>query len=368
MKILKRIGIITFHDADNYGAVLQAYALTQSIKNIKLDLQVEIINYKMPFILRSYKLIKFKNKNIYIFIRTLLSSVINLKVRSIKKLKFKSFRKRYMSLSDNVYYKAKEINGYDAYIVGSDQVWNSDITGYEAVFFLDFCNDSAQKISYAASIGKNKLSESDVDFIKQHINNLDFISVREDNAVELIKAFTNKKVSRVLDPTFLLGEYEWAKLVSDKKITQDFILLYMVSMNEEALKVADLISKMMKLPVWYINDSYKKDKYKFKHIRGIGPLEFLNLFKNAKFIVTTSFHGTAFSIIFNKNFVTVPYKRTSSRMVDLLKRIKLEKRIIETSSEIDNKYEFNIDYTIPNGILKQEKEQSLMFLKEALQL
>jgi hypothetical protein len=155
-------------------------------------------------------------------------------------------------------------------------------------------------------------------------------------------------------------------LVSDKKITQDFILLYMVSMNEEALKVADIISKMMKLPVWYINDSYKKDKYKFKHIRGIGPLEFLVLVKNAKFIVTTSFHGTAFSIIFNKKFVTVPYKRTSSRMVELLKRIKLENRIIEASSEFDSNYEFNIDYTIPNEMLEQEKEKSLMFLKEAL--
>jgi polysaccharide pyruvyl transferase WcaK-like protein len=361
-----KIGILTFHDADNYGAVLQAYALTESIKNIKLDLQVEIINYKMPFILRPYKLIRFKTEDIYTFIRTLLSSVIYLKVRGIKKSKFNAFRKRYMSLSDNVYYKAKEINGYDAYIVGSDQVWNSDITGYEDIFFLSFCNNSAKKISYAASIGKNKLTKLDAEFIKQHIDNLEFISVREDNAVELIKAFTNKKICRVLDPTFLLGEYEWAKLVSDKKITQDFILLYMVSMNEEALKVADIISKMMKLPVWYINDSYKKDKYKFKHIRGIGPLEFLVLVKNAKFIVTTSFHGTAFSIIFNKKFVTVPYKRTSSRMVELLKRIKLENRIIEASSEFDSNYEFNIDYTIPNEILEQEKEKSLMFLKEAL--
>lgn len=362
-----KIGILTFHDADNCGAVLQAYALTESIKKIKKESKVEIINYKMPFILNTYRIIRLNTMNIYLLIKTFLSSLVYLKVRVIKKSKFKMFRKRYMSISKKIYKQKPAKDEYDSYIVGSDQVWNSDITGYEKIFFLDFCDSNSRKISYAASIGKNILNRKDVEFIKQHINNFDFISVREDTAADIIRNYTNKKVFRVLDPTFLLDKNTWMNLIDDDKIgIEDYILLYMVSINEEALKVADIISKKLNLPVLYINDSYRKNKYGFKHVRSVGPIDFLKLIKGAKFVVTSSFHGTAFSIIFNKKFFTVPYKETSSRMIDLLKLLNLESRIIENSNELKNHDNYNIDYYITNQILESEREKSLKFLRHAL--
>ena len=117
-----KIGILTFHDADNCGAVLQAYALTESIKKIKQDSKVEIINYKMPFILNTYRIIRLNTMKIDLLIKSFLSSLVYLKIRVIKKSKFKMFRKKYMSISKKIYKKTLAKHEYDVYIVGSDQV------------------------------------------------------------------------------------------------------------------------------------------------------------------------------------------------------------------------------------------------------
>ena len=132
-----KIGILTFHDADNYGAILQAYALQETIKKINSD--VEIINYKQPNIVKSYRLIKVYTNSIYNLIRSILSSLIHLYNNCKRKSKFRSFRKKYMNISREIYYQSSKIKGKDIYITGSDQVWNGEITNYDRTYFLNFC-------------------------------------------------------------------------------------------------------------------------------------------------------------------------------------------------------------------------------------
>ncbi|WP_158735767.1 polysaccharide pyruvyl transferase family protein [Alteribacillus sp. YIM 98480] len=363
-----KIGILTFHDADNYGAVLQAYALKESIQRINNNWNVQVVDYKMSYIIKNYKLIKINTKNPTILIKSLILTLLTLKTNITKKIKFNRFRNDYMNLSDSVYHKPEDIKEFDSFIIGSDQVWNFDITKGDSIFFLDFCNEKTKKISYAASIGNDKLSLKEINHIKKNINNIDNISVREHSAVNILNKITDKHVHRVLDPTLLADITIWNNVIKQNAKTRNekYILVYMVSTNEEVLKTAELVSKKKGLKVLLIHDSFKNNKYGFQHLKGIGPVEFVQLIKNAEYIVTNSFHGTTFSIIFNKNFITIPHKVTGSRMNNLLELLNLEKRLINKREDANEIIKFNIDYTLPNMLLKQEKEKSLKFLVESL--
>ena len=357
-----KIGILTFHMADNYGAILQAYALKEIIKSIEND--VEIINYKQHSIEKNYKIIVFYKNNIF---KSLIANIVYFRTRIIKKRKFNNFRKMYLNITSKVYKNSYSINGKDIYIVGSDQVWNGNITNYDTTFFLDFCNKSNKKISYAASIGKDTLTVKDLDFIKNNISNLDFISVRESTVIDTLKELTNKEIVRCLDPTLLINKNDWDKFIYNTKINGNYLLIYSLTENQEILNVAKIISKKLNLNVLYINDTIRKVRYGFKKVKQVGPEDFLSLIKNAYFVVTDSFHGTAFSIIFNKDFITVPHKTTGSRMISLLNLLKLDSRIITNSTELNDEFDYHIDFKETNNILNIEKAKSFEFLKKSIE-
>jgi len=363
---MKKIGIITFHDADNFGAVLQAYALKETIKKVEND--VEILNYKQPLILKSYRIIQINTNNLKSLIKSVLSSIIYLNIRISRKIKFSSFRNKYLDLSEEIY-KKSEIQGKDVYIAGSDQIWNGEITGYDNTFFLSFPRGTAKGITYAASLGKDMINDQEREFLNKNINNIDCISVREDSAVHILYGFTDKKISHVLDPTLLVEQSAWDKLIIDKynHNKEKYLLIYSLSFDIELLRVAELVSKKLNLKVLYINNSIRRNKFGFKNIRTPSPEEFVTLFKNASFIVTNSFHGTAFSIIFNKDFITIPHKMRGTRMTSLLNLLKLEDRIITSSDQLTEDFILNIDYHIPNELLKLEKEKSFAFLKQSIE-
>ncbi|MDD4320858.1 MAG: polysaccharide pyruvyl transferase family protein [Acidaminococcaceae bacterium] len=362
MMIIK-IGILTFHDADNYGAVLQAYALKETIKKIEED--VEILNYKRQV----------SSRNIILLIKSILSTLMYLyPPRSIRKIKFTKFRNKYMDISKDTFFNSAEIKGKDIYVVGSDQVWNSEITNYDEAYFLKFCRGHEKKIAYAASIGKDILKHEEKKFLKNNVSNIDYISVREDSAVKIIRDFIEKKVTHVLDPTLLADRDIWDRLICENKNRSNYLLVYRLTDNEEVLRVAELIAKKLKLKVLYIdnlalskNCLIRKRRYKFRDIKGVGPIDFITLFKNASFVVTNSFHGTAFSIVFNKDFITIPHETRGTRMISLLKLLKLDHRLITNSKQLTDDYPLNIDYQIPNKLLEREREKSIAFLKNAIE-
>ena len=357
---------MTFHDADNYGAVLQAYALQETVKKIEKD--VNIINYKQPFIIKGYRIIKINTRNVKSFAKSLVFTLAHLYNRSIRKRKFSTFRRKYLELSEPIW-KSIEIKGWDAYIVGSDQIWNGNNTLYDKTFFLSFCLKNKKRIAYAASIGKDIRTEKDRGFIEKNIHHIDYISVREDSAKEILRNFTDKEIIHVLDPSLLADRSIWDELIYEHReiYKRKYLFLYNIPRNEEIFRIANHISKKLNLPVIYMNNSIRNNPYGFRKIKGAGPEEFLTFIKNASFVVTNSFHCTAFSIVFNRNFITLPTNRSTTRMSSLLALLKLENRLIRDFNEIKDDYQTEIDYTIPNELLKEEKEKSFSFLRQSLE-
>jgi hypothetical protein len=374
MKKLK-IGILTFHDGDNFGSVLQAYALQETVKQFNTDC-VEIINYKQPYLLDKFKLITFNKSSPKKFIISLIDNMLFTSCRYLAKIRYRDFRDKYMNISSVKYFNSRDINGYDAYIVGSDQVWNNEIIRDDETFFLGFCTNNQKKIAYAASIGNNNICGEQLDWLKKHINNIDYISVREDSAMKTISSLTKKEVVQVLDPALLADQKLWDKFVKVKKYRTSYLLLYRIYANDELYNVANKIARHLNLKVIYIHYrsnnpkvldySNKPYKYDFKNVRSAGPKDFITLLKNANFIVTNSFHATAFSIIFNKNFIVVPDKERGDRLISLLNMLKLSKRIITSYTQVLENFNFEVNYETANEILSKEKEKSLCFLQNAL--
>ncbi len=359
-----KVGILTFHEANNYGAVLQAYALQETIAGFDID--TEIINYVQPYIIYRYKPVRVDKTNVAAFFKSILSTALHYKNFTIKQKKFDLFRREFLKISDTKYFKSDLIDGYEVYIAGSDQIWNFRITNYDEVFFLKFADSKTLRISYAASIGHNNLNEKDRMFLKDHIDCFDYISVREASVIQLLKEMTQKELVNVLDPSLLLPTNEWNKINSNSFNNKNYIFVYSVSASNKIVEVINKVSKFYDIDIYVLTDKLTVGVKNHIRCRDIGPVEFIDLISNAKLVITDSFHGTAFSIIFEKNFISVPNEVGSSRVKNLLKTLSLENRIINEPEEIDQQYIYDIDYELPSKILASERNKSISFLKNAI--
>jgi len=271
-----------------------------------------------------------------------------------------------MDISQEKFNTVSSIKGKEVYIVGSDQVWNEQITNNDDAFFLTFCKNNEKKIAYAVSVGNDIISDSNKVFIKNNMSNFDYVSVRESELKNILESFTEKTIYHVLDPTLLADRRIWDKFIKSNKFKYKYLLLYMLTGNEEVMKVANLVSKKLNLKVISISNSIKKNPYGFKNIRRVGPIDFISLISNASFIVTDSFHGTAFSIIFNRDFITIPHETRGNRMISLLNLLNLNSRIVKNVDSIKDDFNYHIDYEMPNELLNKYKIASLNFLKQAI--
>lgn len=357
-----KIGIITFHRALNFGAILQTYALQRTIKD--LGFECETIDYRSDKVEANHRPISLKK---LIHIRSFLFSVINNRVEFINKKKFRTFLKKNITLSSRMFKNDYDFSDqYSCVITGSDQVWNYIVTGDENTFLLDFVGESTLKCSYAASFGVENIPDAHVDRYAKLLSKIDMISVREKSGVKLVDQLINKTPELVLDPTLLINKDEWFKLSHSNTKTQQYILIYVIVESETLFNFAKELSQTTGLELVYINDKIKAQKG-IKNIRNAGPSEWLDLFYNASYIVTNSFHGTAFSINFNKEFyvemLPKPAK-VNSRIVDILKMFNLEDRKIENDKPIDASRK--IDYSEVNKILTKERKNSISFLTSML--
>lgn len=359
-----KVGILTFHDANNYGAALQAYGLQEAIKSLEID--VEIINYVQPYIVNKYRTIRIDNSNLKKFFKSVLSTVLHYKNFSMKEKEFNQFRNEFLKISNTKYNDMTTIKGYDIFVAGSDQIWNFKITNYDTAFFLDFVDSSSLKVSYAASIGDVVLNDNDKMFIKNYISNFDYISIREESGIQALQELTKKELVHVLDPTFLLDKDKWGNICLNKYNGKEYIFVYSVSASNKIIQIVNKISQILDLEVYLLTDKLNVKVKNHKRCYGIGPIEFIDLVKNAKFVISDSFHGTAFSIIFEKNFISVSNEVGGTRIKDLLERLNLSNRVIKNLDEINQQYEFEINYIIVNEILKLEKNKSVNFLKECI--
>lgn len=363
---MKKTATITFHRAINYGAVLQAYALQHSI--IKFGIKNEIINYKCKTIDDWYKLIDLKSLKLFA------KSLIMLKSRYCKRKKFNNFIKKNIYLTDNA---SKDLlvsndfnNKYDFFITGSDQVWNYEITNFDGVYFLDFVRNSNKMKSYAASLGMSDIPEALKNKYKNYLERFSTIMVREKTGAELIGDLIDKKIDVVLDPVLLLNKNEWNKLTFKTKfdnMKNEYILVYMS--NLEIKRFAEELSLKYKLKVFNIADLIFKKKNQIGETEAqLGPEEFISAIKNAKFVVTASFHAMAFSIIFNKEFfinINEEAKSKSSRLIDLLSLLEIDNREIKNCKVDDFKL---LNWEKINEKLDKEKNISIKKLKQMLDI
>ena len=369
---MKNAGIITFHCADNYGAVLQVYALQKMLQQLNID--AEIIDFRpkeltIPYN-HSFNFYKnYKSKGLMRTIKLSMSKIY--KYRDIKRRldSFSDFRKQNLKLSNESYAYSKDLCKnpplYDFYVTGSDQVWNPHYImniGYS--YFLDFVNSESVKISYAASIAQD-VEEELVEEYKKQLSEFNYISIREESSVDFLRQITDKDIKVTLDPTLLLDKQEWGKISKSPNLGEKYILVYDLIQNNELIKIANQLSSELGMRIIsYSNKRNYINSIESFHYRG--PSEFLGLFEKAEFVLTNSFHGTVFAVINNKPFYTIPHNKTGSRMVDLLKNINLDDRIVYQATDLKGK-DYSINYKEANKLLDNKRKDSIDFLMKSFE-
>ena len=347
-----KIGILTFHSANNYGAVLQCYAMQQFLLSKGQD--AKVIDYRptyFGFQPINFKALRCSNPLRYIFRCCL--AIVRRPKQIMRNRGFQAFREKYLTLAPDEILQDKN-SGYDAFVYGSDQIWDWEIcNGYDAFYFANFpAAKKAKNIAYAASLGKLNLPSDKVETLNRLLSNYSAISVREKDIIKLIdKSKYNVKV--VIDPTLLFPK-AFTSLELENRPSDEYVLVYEVARCPSIQSVAESISNKLGYGVKRISMS------------GVAsPSDFLAAFKYAKCVVTTSFHGVAFSIIYSIPFYTIRVGTFADiRSASLLKSLDIENRMILADaippySEIDYK-------TVYNNLLRLQEESSDFLLSSIL--
>ena len=365
-----KVCVITRHSIPNYGSLLQTYATQKAIE--KLNHECEIIDYTRNDE-KGKKKLRTKCKNSKKWNKNFLTRYLYYIIQTLNlysDIKFKKFRKK-MLIQTPIEYSSeeelkKELPIADIYCAGSDQLWGK-IGNIEcdSTYFLSFVPSNCKCISYAASIGKEKISNEIKKNIRDYLPRFSTILVREQSAMDIIKKEKINKVDLVLDPTLLLNRDEWNKLCSNIKIKKKYVLVYQLHDNKKMQKYAKRFAKKVGLPLIRICPNTQSILRGGRPIFLPTPNEFITYFKNADYIVTDSFHGTVFSIIFNKNFIDILPEETSTRITNILEIFNLKSRILKSYEDFSliNKI---IDYTEVNKNVEKSRQKSLEKLKKAI--
>lgn len=333
-----RIGILTFHRAHNYGAVLQCYALQSYLSSKGHD--VSVIDY---FPTRFYEFYNWfhpellKVRNPFEFIR-------RVRLLIAKRKRYKSFEKFINKSLLLTSIESTQLNPYDFIIVGSDQVWNYD-AGFDPFYWGAIKLPVQTKVvSYAASMQDN-IDESMAPVIKEMLKNFDAISVRESRLRDsLVELTGNESIEHVIDPTLLLSSKDWSDFASQRRINNPYLLLYLVQYKPEVERVAIRIAKERNLELIYITPDV--DGKTTPSVKNTSPEDFVSLFKYADFVVSASFHGTVFCLQFKKPFLSFKMGiGRDSRVASLLEPLGL---IDHFTDEYDPSFNYDCNYDEEN--------------------
>lgn len=358
-----RVGILTFHRAINYGALLQTYALQTSIE--RLGGYCEIIDYYNELIEKQYQKFSFSRARSF---RDVAKFFLYASTRNRKYDKFRSFTSRHLHLSPvcrNQEDLIRISSRYDVLISGSDQIWNYRLSDSDTAYFLSFEKNRRKKNAYAASFGISEIPEEKIEDYRDFLRDYNEITVREKRGAEILRSLTGREVEVALDPTLLLLQEEWEKIAKVNK-KSDFILIYSFGLTSTMKSFAKMLSKETGFRIVFFPVSYSvRHQINATYIKMASPEDYLGLFKNARYVVTNSFHGTVFSIIFNKPFFIERreenHPNSNSRFENLLNLLGLHEREIINGK--NDAIENPIDYTCVNSILEQERMKSIAYLE-----
>ena len=352
----KKVGILTFHRTLNYGAVLQCFALTEIVSNASCE--ASVIDYRSPIIeQREMKPRLFSRRNI----KNLVGLPFEMLMKCARRHSFSNSKIKVTAL-----YSVKsgadlapQLQDLDSVIVGSDQVWNLGLTGEDFQYFLPGSAE-VKKNSYAASFGSKKVSQANK--VAECLRDFEHVGVREADGVKIAREM-GIDATQVLDPTLLLTSEQWCGVSSHtRKLPERYILAYAVNMKDDVVSRAKKIAAEYQIPLVYVHSNDWAPVAGAKNIYTAGPDEFIALIRNAETVVTSSFHGTCFSIMMHKPFTVVMNQwkeNANSRLESLLKLIGINED--EVAEQVINPDWNNVDKR-----LEIERKYSLDFLKEEL--
>ena len=366
---MKKIGILTYHRVFNFGSLLQTYALQNYLERKNCD--VEVIDY-YPSRLRKKELLFHINpkwrRPIFKLIVHLIPAVAT---RLLGYHMMNTFLNKYIKLTSQQYETIddliKNTPKEDIYLNGSDQIWNVETANGEVdrVLFMDFLDNDSIRAAYAGSFGKDDFSDESLKEIKKYLDKYSAISVREKSGVSILEKIGIKESRWVLDPTFLLRTTDWDKIAGKIKLPNKYLLVYNLNRNPRISQIAMKIATKKNLKIVNMAQSLTFVKGA-KNILYPTPNTFITMFKNAEYVVTDSFHGTAFSINFEKQFVCIPAPRFNARLESILELINESDRLLLTDdiSIVDRE----INYNIVSSIIEEERKIADKFIDKIVGL
>ncbi len=366
-----KTGTITFHAPNNNGSFLQAYAL-QKVLIRELGVENEIIDFRSEKQTNQYKTFRpvhCKNdllKNI--------ASLMHFKKLNQRYARFESMRDHYLKKTSCIVSEKetlKQANQYDVVIAGSDQIWNTGAPDFSRVYFLP--EVSAKKVSYAVSCG-SAANDAGLKKYQNAINAFEQVSVRETAVEKQVRTVYGGRISVVLDPTLLLKKDDYSVLYSgggEPLVQGEYIFYYSINYSKDSLRAVKKLSQMTGLPIYTVFTSFHtslSERYGVKVLYDGGPSEFLNLLDNAKYVATNSFHGTAFSLIFHKEFYHLcdmvdGLMKKDDRIDGLLEQLGLENR---NYTYAQNQLLPEVSYDKASARMKELREQSVDWLRAAV--
>ncbi|MCD7753964.1 MAG: polysaccharide pyruvyl transferase family protein [Clostridiales bacterium] len=354
-----KVGVITFHDYDNYGAILQSYALQRCLR--ELGAEPEIIDYRCDYISNPFRLVNLREKGLFNYIYGAIGHICYLPRRK----KCNEFRK-HMQYSEPVSKGHMEAvaGKYDIYLAGSDQIWDCKLTNFDRAYFLDFVEPGRKKCSYAASLGEHLPPEQYRDEFSSLLRDFDRILVRESYGADIVEELTGTKPDCACDPTLLLRAEDWEELLVAPKRKDKYILVYQLGINREIVSFARRLSRKTGYKIVYIPFPLV-GLLKCSCKVAIGPAEWMGLFREAEYVISDSFHGAVFSLLFNRNFwVMTNGHHVNRRVQQLLALTGLEERTLENATE--ERMTENIDFSYANEQLEKLRDRSLTLLKDMI--
>ena len=373
-----KIGVLTFHNACNFGAVWQAYSLIRTLNDFD-GVEAEIVNYQCKAIEDGYKWshVAFrKTSNVKRLAKNLIKATLRTKDILKRNQLFATERKSLLGCSGRAISKAelKFLNEkYDAMIVGSDQIWNYNLTKGDTAFYLDFLTDNQKKYSYAASMGGEITSENRDNAVK-HLSSFRMISVREPSTAQYLqKVLTDKQIMVHIDPVFLTTSQVWKDLAVNRDNTQGKVLFFMMGVTgsiEQLIPLARDLTERNHLELQFLSDQEQWYKYRFmKHVGVVSPREFLGLIRNAEYVITNSFHATAFCILFHIDvYVDISVER-NERIIQLLNMVYLQNRGIKKydSTFVPERVEES-RWAYSDSVILQKREEALAYLADIIEM
>lgn len=376
---MMKVVIITLHTVSNYGSCLQAYA-TQTIFD-RLGFETEIVDYYRKDNLPEYAVEKaFNGRRLQKYrdvwkkapwLKKALSIPMGIIVRRQRK-PFNDFRKKYLNLSKRMYRSAEELEKNppeaDVYCTGSDQVWNSVWNrGFEEPFYLTFAPEEKKRIAFAASIGRESIDEWEKPLMRDALSKYSAISMREASGVAILNSLGFPDVELVLDPTLMLAKDEWSKIATmPASVKEPYILVYQLNKNAELVSYVEAVASKYSMGVVKISYGIYDMMKSAKTLIAPSVNDFVGLFLNASYVITDSFHATAYSLNFGVPFTAIAPERFSTRITTILALTGTEDRMLGSVDDVAM-FERPIDFTRAATRIGEIRESSMAFLREALE-